>query len=147
MSVSVLSAARRLGTKSGWNLTHLHMQKMLYLTHMFHLAEVNEPLVFGSFEAWEFGPVHPKLYQVLKKCRSDVVDASVLRRYSDIDDDTTHAEYIDAAEEQLPRKRLVAITHWSEGAWRKNYRSGVRGIEIPNDDIVEEYRRRKNGAA
>ena len=37
---------------------------------------------------------------------------------------------------------LVAITHWKDGAWAKNYRAGSHGIPIPDADIFDEYRRR-----
>ena len=37
---------------------------------------------------------------------------------------------------------LVAITHWDDGAWAKHYLPGVRGIKIPNSDIVNEYQDR-----
>ena len=147
MAVSVLSAAKRLGEKSQWTLTNLHMQKMVYLTHMFYMAEVGSPLVRGQFEAWEFGPVHPELYHALKKYGSSLINAAALQRYPGVPDDGVEAKYLDAAAEQLPRNGLVSITHWSGGAWHRNYRPGVRGIVIPNEHIVDEYRKRKNGAA
>lgn len=146
MTVSVFSAAKRLTAKSERPLTNLHLQKMTYLTHMFYMAKVEERLVHGHFEAWEFGPVHPKLYHALKSFGSQAIELSAFRRYSTAPDNTTEAKYLDAAVEQLPHNGLVAITHWSGGAWYKNYRPGEKGIEIPDEDIVEEYWKRKNGA-
>lgn len=39
--------------------------------------------------------------------------------------------------------KLIAITHWEEGAWARNYIPGSRGIVIPQEDIIAEYEKRK----
>ena len=63
MTTSVLTVAKRLGEQSDWSLSNLAMQKLSYIAHMVHLASFDgEPLVFGNFEAWDLGPVHPQLY-------------------------------------------------------------------------------------
>ena len=41
--------------------------------------------------------------------------------------------------------RLVAITHWENGAWAKHYVPGERGNIIPNEDIKQEWEDRKRG--
>jgi uncharacterized phage-associated protein len=51
MAVSVASAAKRLCEKTGWTLSNLELQKILYIAHMFHLGETGQPLVPGHFEA------------------------------------------------------------------------------------------------
>mgnify|MGYP006283548483 CR=1 FL=1 len=67
MTVSVLSAAKRLAARSGWTLSNLELQKILYLAHMVHLGRTDgAPLVHGLFEAWDYGPVHPDLYHRVK---------------------------------------------------------------------------------
>ena len=38
MSIDVLQAAKYLAQKSGWDLTHLELQKMIYLAHMVFLV-------------------------------------------------------------------------------------------------------------
>ncbi|MCY4150818.1 MAG: DUF4065 domain-containing protein [Aestuariivita sp.] len=140
--VSVFSAARRLGGRSGWTLTHLQMQKLLYMSHMYYLGENNEPLVNGRFEAWDYGPVCPDLYHHLKIYGSDRVPQAALSFAPSVSDDHPGAVYLDAAVEDLPRHRLVAMTHWSHGAWSKKYKSGVMGVLLSSDDIMEEYKKR-----
>ncbi len=66
MAISVLDAANHLCEKSEWTLTQLELQKLLYLSHMIHLGFYKSPLVYGDFEAWEFGPVHPELYKIVR---------------------------------------------------------------------------------
>ena len=139
MTVSVLSAAKRLGMTSGWVLTNLHMQKMCYLAHMFYLGREEKPLVDGHFEAWNFGPVHPVLYQALKQFGGQPVKKFALKDHPDIPDDHPGIPYLDEAVTELPRNKLVAITHWSKGAWSKNYDPVWTGMRISNSDIRDEY--------
>ena len=144
--VSIFSAAKRLGKKSNWSLTNLEMQKMCYLAHMFYLGIHEERLVDGNFEAWDLGPVHPDLYHLVKGFRSDPIGKKIFQPYPPIPEGHNGIRFLDDAVTSLPRNKLVAITHWGEGAWFKNYRSGVRGIVIPNDDILAEFRRRQDAA-
>ena len=141
--VSAFSAAKRLGDKSAWALTHLQFHKMLYLCHMYFLGDKETPLIQGHFEAWNYGPVHPELYHLLKSYDDKQIPESAFSLYASVDDSHPGAEYLDAGVEQLPRHRLVAITHWEKGAWLKNFRPYVKGIVIPVSDIVEEYKLRK----
>ena len=137
--MSILSAAKRLGERSGWTLTNLQMQKMSYIAHMFHLGETNEPLVDGTFQAWDLGPVHPVLYHAVKRYGADPVQPDALAHVNSVSDDHPGAKQLDAAVDQLPRNKLVAITHWKGGAWAKNYEPFSRNALIPNEDILAEY--------
>ncbi|MGL5446458.1 MAG: Panacea domain-containing protein [Rhabdaerophilum sp.] len=142
MTVSVFSAAKQLGETSSWSLTNLEMQKILYLAHMFHLGRTNgEPLVFGHFEAWDYGPVHPDLYHRLKIFGRSAVqdvfyDAVSLKAGAERD-------IINEAYEQLGHigaGRLVSATHRPNGAWHTNYVVGSKGCLIQNSEILQEFR-------
>jgi len=141
MTVSVLSAAKRLAAQSSWSLSNLELQKILYLAHMFHMGRNNgEPLVSGLFEAWDFGPVHPSLYHRAKVFGSDPVE----NVFYDIPDlpEGPEREIVHEAYESLGSVgpgRLVSATHKKGGAWDKNYIPGARNIVIPNEDILAEY--------
>ena len=148
MTVSVLSAAKRLGERSGWTLSNLEMQKMCYISHMFYIGknEKHDPLVAGNFQAWDLGPVHPELYHAVKQCMSNPVPEYLMHPYSDVPaDDSLGIRLLDAAPMELRKYNLVIVTHWEKGAWYKNYHPGVRGIDIPNSDILQEYWERTNG--
>ena len=144
MAESVLCAAKRLGEKSGWVLTNLQMQKMVYLAHMFYMGEYNTPLVAGDFEAWPLGPVHPVLYHHLKRYGADPVPPEAFAHDPSLPDGHPGCKYLDAAVTELPRGKLIGITHWEKGAWRTNYRQYERNIVIPKDDILAEYKKRKH---
>lgn len=149
MTISVFDAAKRLCEKSGWSLTNLELQKLIYLAHMFHLGHHKEPLIKEHFEAWDYGPVQPALYHHIKVYGSSKVK-SMFHLGNQIDDDGTEAKILDKVCAQLsskPARWLVAVTHWQEGAWAKHYNSKSLGKIIPNDDVMKEYIDRENNAA
>ncbi len=143
MTVSVLSAAKRLAKRSGWSLSNLELQKLVYLAHMFYLGRTGgRPLVRGYFEAWNYGPVHPELYHVAKVFGSDPV-RNIFHGAPDIPDGP-EAKILDEAYDSLGKLgsgRLVSATHRAGGAWEINYTPGIRNSLIPNEDILEEYRK------
>lgn len=141
MAISVLSAAKRLGTQSGWNLSNLEMQKIIYLAHMFYLGRTKgDPLVRGSFEAWDYGPVHRDLYNEARVFGSSKVQ-NIFHSSPDINEGLER-DIIDEAFAALGNSgpgRLVNATHRKGGAWDRNYVPGVKGCVIPNSDILAEY--------
>jgi len=143
MTVSVFSAAKHLAMRSGWSLSNLKIQKLLYLAHMFYMGRTEgEPLLDGYFEAWDYGPVNPDLYHLLKVYGASPV-RNIFRSHEDIPNSKDEAKILDeiyAALGNTTAGKLVAATHRRDGAWEKNYEVGKRGIIIPNSDILQEYR-------
>ncbi len=146
MTVSVFSAAKHLAERSGWSLSNLELQKLLYLAHMFYLGRAGEPLVHGQFEAWDYGPVHPDLYHKAKIFGSDSVQ-NIFHSIADLPDIAERA-IIDEAYASLGNAgpgRLVNATHRKNGAWDKAYSPGVRHCVISNKDILTEYHELNGG--
>lgn len=142
MTVRLNDAAYRMCQSADWNLSPLALQKMLYLAHMQHLGETGgSPLINEAFEAWDYGPVIPELYQNVKMFgRGKVRD--IFFGVNDISG-TKEAADIDYMANTLKAARpgaLVEFTHHKDGAWAKNYIPGARGRIIPNADIIDEYR-------
>lgn len=141
MAVFVLSAARRLATRSGWTLSNLELQKIIYLAHMFYLGRTKgEPLVMGNFEAWNYGPVHPDLYHRVKIFGSEPVQ-NIFHGTSEMADGPER-KILDEAYDSLGKLgpgKLVHATHRLGGAWETNYIPGTRHRIIPNADILKEY--------
>lgn len=146
MTVNVLTAAKHMAERSEWSLSNLQLQKLIYLAHMFYLGRTGRPLVHGSFEAWDYGPVHPQLYHVAKVFGSDPV-RDVFGPVGDISG-TPEGNILDEAYDALGHTRpgqLVNATHKAGGAWDVNYIPGARRIIIPNEDILSEFNRMNNG--
>jgi len=145
---STFQVAKTLCSLSGWRLTNLSLQKLLYLSHMFYLGTRGRPLIDGHFEAWDYGPVQPELYHKIKAYGNgpvaDVFSCSVLEETSD------ECALLKESFEQLrdfTPAQLVAITHQESGAWAAHYKPNVHGIVIPNEEIRNEYVRREQQAA
>lgn len=143
MSVTVFSAARHLCEKSGWGLSNLKLQKLLYLAHMIHLGEHNLPLINERFEAWDYGPVSPDLYHQVKAFGSGPI-RNIFHAYRAPENERI-TQALDEVYDQvgsLTAGQLVQITHRPGGAWDRHYKPGVMGVRIPNEAILEEYKER-----
>lgn len=148
MPVSAKSAAAYLSKKSDWKLSNLELQKILYMAAMNYAGQTGMALVSDDFEAWDYGPVLPRLYHDLKIFGSSPVGnvywgaESILGR--------PEAQIIERAFESLKGQtpgQLVENTHWYKGAWAKNYVTGARGKKIPLSDMIAEYQARKSRRA
>lgn len=138
--MSVIIAARTLGEASAWRLSNVEMQKVLYVAQMLHLGRAGTPLFQESFEAWDFGPVVPRLYQHNKSYKRQAIPEF---RYCEVFEQ--HSSQWQAVSDaytftrHLTPGQLIAYTHRIGGAWEKHYRQGELGGVIPNSDILSEF--------
>ena len=143
MTTRVDSAARYLCELSGWKLSNLQLQKMLYLADMNFVGQGRGRLLDEDFEAWDYGPVLPSLYHTCKAFGPKPIP-NVFWGAVDIRG-TPEAQILDTAWNNLRGQnpgRLVENTHWAGGAWAQRYVPGARGIKITSHDMVNEYRKR-----
>ena len=74
MTIAYGDAAHRLGVNSGWSLSNLQLQKILFMADMNFVGQGKGRLIDEDFEAWDYGPVLPSLYRECKpfgaKCRA-----------------------------------------------------------------------------
>lgn len=142
MAVKSIDAAKFVCERGEWRVTNLSLQKILYIAHMVHMGRTNTRLIRAPFEAWAYGPVIPSLYRKVKAFG----DKPILDIFSSAEAIVgAEADTLAEACEHLLKKKpgeLVAITHWPGGAWAKNYNSKIRGIVIPDSDILDEYKAR-----
>lgn len=148
MTVTAFEAAAHLCKAADWSLSNLQLQKVLYLADMNFVGQGNRRLFEEPFEAWDYGPVVPRLYHHLKIFGSKPVQ-DVFWKAGSIDG-SVEAQILERAYQatryQSPAQ-LVENTHWSGGAWAKRYRPGVRGILITEADMADEYQKRKERRA
>lgn len=140
-AVDIAAAFAKL---SGGTLSHLALQKYVYLAHMLFAGEhEGDKLVTdGEFQAWDYGPVSTALYSALRGFGSEPVPPVVLRGLPLWPDQMKAVEEIWSELGNTSPSRLVDITHSDIGAWKQVYRAGARGTVIPQSEIMNEYRRR-----
>jgi uncharacterized phage-associated protein len=125
---------------SGWSLSNLTMQKVLYIAQMIHLGRTGKPVFPEAFEAWGYGPVAPALYHVAKRFKAAPVED--IFTVDPFPDDSSEAQAVRdawATTQHLRPSQLVAYTHRDGGAWESHYREGQRGNVIPNSAIFREW--------
>lgn len=140
MTTSSKRAAKTLCEISGWSLTNLQIQKILYLANRAYLGRYNTPLIEEDFEAWDYGPVLPDIYRECNVFGNKPV-WSAFFGVKPYENDEKRA-LLEEAYEKLKNKtggQLVSMTHRDDGAWEKVYEPGAVGIKIPRSLIEEEY--------
>lgn len=147
MSITALEAAKFACEASGWTLTNLQLQKILYIAHMVHLGRTNQPLIEGDmFEAWDYGPVLPNVYRRVSSFGAgNIRNIFFSVRSLEYPWDSEEIDTLSDAVEQLkdvPPFKLVEMVHDHRGAWGQVYDPRYRNSDIPNALIAEEYRQR-----
>lgn len=143
------------GHRHGRPITNLALQKLLYFAHALFLIERKQPLVSGYFEAWEFGPVHPAVYQSFKVARDRPITFRALKRNlitgateeieSPLEPNVTqHVSRIMAQYGALTPGQLVKISHAKGAPWHfvaDKPRTGLAlGMRIGNDVIEARFK-------
>ncbi|WP_349368156.1 Panacea domain-containing protein [Salinarimonas sp.] len=145
MGVRLDSAAKYLCEKSGWSLSNLELQKLLYLAQVEHaFRNDGAPLVETAFQAWDYGPVVPALYRRLRMFGANPV-RDVFRDARRIRAGSPSEISLRATWEQfgsVEPGELIEVSHWDKGAWAARYEPGVREIGITQRDIAAEARNR-----
>lgn len=60
-------------------LTNMSLNKLLYIANGCYLADYSELLVEDKFEAWDYGPVIPRVYSCFKAFGSEPITARAQR--------------------------------------------------------------------
>jgi uncharacterized phage-associated protein len=135
------SACKFICEAGDWRVTNLQLQKILYFAQMVCLGQHGERLCDTGFEAWDYGPVAPRVYRKVRMFGSSPIE-NVFYDALPFGSSSRRKEILsDVCRDLLPMRpgALVEITHWSEGAWAKHYVPGTRGVPIPETDIITEY--------
>jgi len=140
-SISSEQAAKIIIKHASRIITNLDLHKLLYIANMLYIGANNHPLIREQFEAWDYGPVVPSLYQDFKKFGSekiwDYFDSKI-----ELAEDQEEYQISSKVSEHFSKfkaSELVSITHRRGGAWQKSYRPNIKNIKISNKDILNEY--------
>ncbi|MBJ7417938.1 MAG: SocA family protein [Niveispirillum sp.] len=151
-SLAIANEFIRLARSASQDITHMQLQKLVYLAHGWNMAINKQPLIEDEFEAWEFGPVIRRLYDALKRWGKHPVGQMI--RWGDdtgfADDDDGVANDVVSPEERavidkvwktygkLQAFQLSALTHEPDTPWYAKYQQG-RNHKIPAQSIREYF--------
>jgi uncharacterized phage-associated protein len=142
----------------GVGLTNLALQKLLFFAHAISLSERKAKLVSGYFEAWQYGPVHPTVYQSFKAAGPDAINfragafdpvSRTRKPLASLEDSATRdiCERVILQFGRTSPGRLVDITHAAGGPWHyvvASSKTGANiGLRITDEIIVERHGRQK----
>ncbi len=141
------------------SVTAMKLQKLAYVSHGWHLAYLDKPLVHDAVEAWRWGPVFRSLYREFRDFGSQPItqpatalDGSSLedrvitiKDYESHDEVDRFLEGIWVVYSDYSAGQLSAITHQHGTPWHQMYEQMGNQIlpytVIPNDMIAEHYKK------
>lgn len=144
MAVTSLAVANKfleLARESGYSLTNMQLQKLVFFAHGYHLALEDTPLYSEETKAWQFGPVIPNLYKHLQKYGRSEVSEPI-----PTDGEVSDEEQINVigavwdAYKGYDAWRLSDISHREGSPWEKVW-SSAQFAEIDNDNVKQYYRK------
>lgn len=122
-------------TRDGKYISNLSLQKILYYIQIHFLKKDKNPIFTDDIEAWQFGPVVPKVYY--RYCGFG--SSPILLSYPDLilDNEVKNDlnEIIEEKREINPWK-LVDDTHKENGPWETVYEKGCHNV-IPLDIMLK----------
>lgn len=140
----------------GCNITNLKLQKLLFLCHAFYCVE-NEGanLIQGSFEAWQFGPVHRGTYEAFRHFEGNPITEETQR----LNPVTGEKSPLLPPESRVvldiiakvvkfygdwSAGELVDLTHTKDGPWDFVVQTAANqanmGLKIDNQIITERFK-------
>ncbi len=125
--------------QNGDLITNLKMQKLLYYAQAWHLVNFNRRLFDDRIEAWELGPVIPKIYGEYKKYRGNPIPYKI----SGNEEKPFSERQVQFLKQffnvfsSLSSTALVNMTH-NETPWKDNFGKG-KNTEIPPSEMKDYY--------
>lgn len=129
--------------KRGDAITPMQLLKLVYIAHGWMLGLYGRPLIRDEVQAWQYGPVIPRLYNAIRQYRSQPVQGPIGCDNEVLDQQ--EASVIDQVYDiygGLTGPQLSRMTHANSTPWQMTYRPNEFGIVISNDVIEDHYRRK-----
>jgi uncharacterized phage-associated protein len=142
-AVTVADRFLALARERGKTLTPMQLLKLVYIAHGWSLGLYGMPLIRDEVQAWQYGPVIPRLYNAVKSYRSQPVEG-LIHPAEDGGLDARESSVIRQVYEKygdLSGPALSRLTHAPDTPWDLVYRPGAHGLVIPNDMIEDHYSR------
>lgn len=128
-----------LAKKDGVNITPMKLLKITYIAYGWFSISGDGRLFADKIEAWQYGPVIPNLYRNIKKFKDSPIteqigDASKLEENKQNWVNKVYELY-----RGYNSLQLSSMTHQDNSPWHQVYKSDIRSIEIPDNNIKNYY--------
>lgn len=140
-SRTVANRFLRLAHDAGRPLTPMQVLKLVYIAHGWMLGLYGRPLIRDDVQAWQYGPVIPRLYNAMRSYGGGVVTEELAEPINDPLDgqeDDIVQQVFDLYGEKTGTA-LSRMTHADGTPWSLTYVPGSFGIVIPMDTIRDHY--------
>lgn len=131
-----------LSNERGDALTPMQLLKLVYIAHGWMLGLYGRPLIRDQVQAWQYGPVIPRLYNAVRDYRGQPVTRPLSAPnevLSGQEDDVICQVYEIYGSKTGPA--LSRLTHAEGTPWALTYVDGEFGVVIPTDLIEDHYHR------
>jgi uncharacterized phage-associated protein len=147
----------RRAAKASRHLTHMQLQKLVYIAHGWNLAINGTPLTLDTPSAWDYGPVYRDLFEALRGYGSNPVTREI--RAGDFgggvflegpDADKVAQAALGQGEKdvidrvfrdygQFHAYNLSALTHQPGTPWDQVYKQGVGKMQMIDNERVRRH--------
>ncbi|MEY2890682.1 MAG: hypothetical protein RJA98_590 [Pseudomonadota bacterium] len=136
--------------RSGAQVSHMKLQKLVFFMHAWSLASSEASYVDEQPQAWTYGPVFDSLYHELKSFGSRDIDAYLMQMSAETGErqamipvltDSAFWGLLDQVWDRysgFSALQLSALTHEAGGPWEQARQSHAGWLQ---DDIVRDYYR------
>lgn len=153
-TAAVANEFLELGEMEGIPISPMKLQKLVFFSHGWNLALYDRPLVNEQVECWEYGPVFPSLYRLVKHYGADAITGRiesggrVPRLPLDAEEQTRSLiKTVWDSYKQHSAIKLSNMTHIPDSPWsrrRRHYEEKLMevpiGTDIPEESIRDYYR-------
>jgi len=142
------------GLYSGEAITHLKLQKLLYVAYGWYLAQFGKPLFHEPLQAWRYGPVILSIYMHLKHYGSNsitqCISASQAKSQATMPNPADHvlirflndiwSGYSSHSADELTDYSHATGSPWFKvvSMWKSRGASVPLGYDIP-DELITDY--------
>lgn len=142
-SRTVANRFLKLARENGTTLTSMQLLKLVYIAHGWMLGLYGSALIQDDVQAWQYGPVIPKLYNAVRKYGSSPITEELLvlgdRGFNESEESIIQQVYDAYGDKSGPA--LSRLTHAAGTPWKLTYEPGEFGTPIPQDLIEDHYKR------
>ncbi len=144
LSSSFAMAEHVLWIRQNRTTTPMHILKLVYLCHGWVLGWTGEPLIKERIEAWQYGPVIPKLYHTYKRHGGEQIPSEGKDCSHEIGDGFTKqiVNEVLVFYEDYQALQLSSLTHRLGSPWDTTVRKLGTGSQITDNMIYDYYHKR-----